>query len=83
MVNNVPSRKRGLRGSKMTPLQRARLKHGFTQAQTAALIGISQQSYHQYETGEVLPPPKRQAQLSRALSEPPEKLWPLTGRRRR
>lgn len=53
-------------------LARMRVAAGWTQNRLATALGISQSTYHRYETGVRLPPPQIRSALAALLGDTPE-----------
>ncbi len=58
-------------------LRRARAEHGLTQAELAALVGVSRKTINTVENGVFVPSTIVALRLARALSTPVERLFEL------
>jgi transcriptional regulator with XRE-family HTH domain len=62
--------------TKESALRKLRRARTLNQEQMAGLLDVSQQTYSKYESGVIVPPPDRQAQIAAILGTSVEALWP-------
>jgi transcriptional regulator with XRE-family HTH domain len=63
-------------GKASSALRNYRRARALTQEQLAGLLGITQQTYGKYESGELTPPKDRQALIATILGTAVSVLWP-------
>ncbi len=61
---------------KESALRNLRRVRTLNQEQMARLLDVSQQTYSKYESGVIVPPGDRQAQIAAILGTSVETLWP-------
>ena len=59
-----------------TPLRKIRLARTLTQAQMAALLSVSQQTYSRWEQGLIRPDTARREHIAAILNVTARQLWP-------
>lgn len=54
----------------------SKLRRQFGQARLAAMVGVSQQTYSKYESGQLVPDSATQATIARFFNVPVRRIWP-------